>query len=109
MHIGEIIENEVQKKGVENSVFAESIGMTPNGLRKIYKKPTIQSDLIATNSKVLEVNIFHIIAGKFQAESGIKYQSGVLGQQSEIKEGQFTITVAVPEEKGEWLMKSIFQ
>ncbi len=58
MHIGNIIEQVITSKELNVSKFAESVGMNRSNLYNVFKRKSIDTDLLFIFSKKLEYDFF---------------------------------------------------
>ena len=69
IHIGNIIRDELRRQGHTNAWLAEQIGITPRTLQKLFNKPSIDTQLLFTVSRVLGVDLFHCYSESLLAMS----------------------------------------
>ena len=60
VHIGEIIHKEVIQQGVTNNDFAERICVSPRTVYKLYKKQSIDTQMLYQICRVLKVDLFKL-------------------------------------------------
>ena len=58
IHIGEIIKNALKAKNIDVTEFAKKISYTRGNAYKIFKKKSIDTDLLVSINKVLDQNLF---------------------------------------------------
>ena len=58
VHIGSIIEKIFLEKGMKSSVFADKIGTVQRNIYNIFKRSSIDTDLLIAISQVLEYDFF---------------------------------------------------
>lgn len=58
VHIGNIIQKSVKKKGIKVTVFADQINCSRRNVYEIFKKKNIDTELLQVISEKLEENLF---------------------------------------------------
>jgi plasmid maintenance system antidote protein VapI len=58
IHIGEIIQVEVEKRGINKSALARSLSMTSTNLHKIFKRESIDTGLLERLSNSIGYDFF---------------------------------------------------
>lgn len=58
IHIGNLIREELRRQKRTNAWLADLIGVTPRALQKIFNKQSIDTQQLASISKVLNVDFF---------------------------------------------------
>ena len=58
IHIGNLIREELRRQKRTNAWLADLIGVTPRALQKIFNKQSIDTQQLASISKVLTVDFF---------------------------------------------------
>lgn len=68
LHIGNTIKAVAKSKGVSTIDLAKRIPMTRQNLDKIYRKKTVDTELLFLISKALEFNFFRLFSDKFRGK-----------------------------------------
>ena len=68
VHIGEIIQKEVERLKWSEDYFADKIGTTRSNVYNIYKRPNFNTDLLRKISKELGINILQLVAKEMEEE-----------------------------------------
>ena len=68
VHIGEIIQKEVERQGLSEEFFADKIGTTRSNVYNIYKRQHFDTDQLRKISKVLNKNILLLVAQEMEDE-----------------------------------------
>lgn len=58
LHIGKIIREQLEKKGMNKSEFARKLNTTPQNVYGIFKRQSIDTGLLQKISETLEINFF---------------------------------------------------
>lgn len=64
IHVGSIIKETLKKKGKSVTWFANEMCCTRTNVYKIFRKKSIDTDIIWRASQVLECNLFELISNK---------------------------------------------
>ena len=65
IHIGNLIRQRLNETGMSKSEFARRINTTPQNIYGIFKRKSIDSDLLTQISEVLEYNFFEYFSNKY--------------------------------------------
>ena len=68
VHIGEIIQKEVERLQWSEDYFADKIGTTRSNVYNIYKRPNFNTDQLRKISKELGINILQLVAKEMEEE-----------------------------------------
>ena len=68
VHIGEIIQKEVERQGLSEEFFADQIGTTRPNVYNIYKRQHFDTDQLRKISKVLNKNLLLLVAQEMEDE-----------------------------------------
>ena len=68
VHIGEIIQKEVERQGLSEEFFADKIGTTRSNVYNIYKRERFDTDMLRRISKALNKNILLLVAQEMEEE-----------------------------------------
>ncbi len=66
IHIGNAIRDELRRQGHTNTWLAEQIGVTPRALQKIFHKPSIDTQQLATICTALHADLFRLYSDQLQ-------------------------------------------
>ena len=68
VHIGEIIQKEVERLKWSEDYFADKIGTTRSNVYNIYKRPNLNTGQLRKISKELGINILQLVAKEMEEE-----------------------------------------
>ena len=68
VHIGEIIQKEVERQGLSEEFFADKIGTTRSNVYNIYKREHFDTDQLRKIGKVLNKNLLLLVANEMEEE-----------------------------------------
>jgi plasmid maintenance system antidote protein VapI len=64
IHIGKLILEKVKEKGISKSAFARNINKSRQNVQDIFKRESIDTQLLSEIGEVLEVDFFELLSKK---------------------------------------------
>lgn len=113
IHVGKLLRKLINETRLTQIEVAEQISMSPQGLNGVLKKEDINTDLLWKFSKVLNINLFQIIAesGKTEEEKDLSEKYNVLQEPSPSYEtsnnSNISVLISVDAAKASQIMKII--
>lgn len=71
IHLGKLILEKLKEKGMTKSEFARRINKSRQNVQDVFKRQSLDTDLLADVSKVLNFNFFQLLANEQNSHSSV--------------------------------------